>query len=186
MTWTPVTGTISWAGDILTFDPSALLSPGAQYSANFTVAALDDSQTGNALAAPYSWTFTTTSVADVARPTLLSATAVPDPQEVYLLVNVSAVVQDDVAVGLVRLNVTDPVGGTGNTTMTYDPVQGRYYLTRGYDRLGTYDFDIWASDTSGNWNSASGQFTMQNGPASWQQITYVFKPQGYVRNPFCP
>jgi hypothetical protein len=31
-----------------------------------------------------------------------------------------------------------------------------------------------------------GQFFMKNGPASWQQITYVYKPQGYVRNPYCP
>ena len=31
-----------------------------------------------------------------------------------------------------------------------------------------------------------GQFFMKNGPASWQQITYVYKPQGYVRNDFCP
>ena len=31
-----------------------------------------------------------------------------------------------------------------------------------------------------------GQFFMQNGPASWRQITYVYKPQGYVRNSFCP
>ncbi len=31
-----------------------------------------------------------------------------------------------------------------------------------------------------------GQFFMNNGPSSWQQITYVYKPQGYVRNPFCP
>jgi len=31
-----------------------------------------------------------------------------------------------------------------------------------------------------------GQFSLQNGPASWPQITYVYKAQGYVRNPFCP
>jgi hypothetical protein len=31
-----------------------------------------------------------------------------------------------------------------------------------------------------------GQFYMKNGPPSWQQITYVYKPQGYVRNSFCP
>jgi hypothetical protein len=31
-----------------------------------------------------------------------------------------------------------------------------------------------------------GQFFMKNGPSSWLQITYVYKPQGYVRNPFCP
>jgi hypothetical protein len=31
-----------------------------------------------------------------------------------------------------------------------------------------------------------GQFFMKNGPPSWLQITYVYKPQGYVRNPYCP
>jgi hypothetical protein len=31
-----------------------------------------------------------------------------------------------------------------------------------------------------------GQFYMKNGPSSWPQITYVYKPQGYVHNPFCP
>ena len=31
-----------------------------------------------------------------------------------------------------------------------------------------------------------GQFFMKNGPPTWNQITYVYKPQGYVRNPFCP
>ncbi len=31
-----------------------------------------------------------------------------------------------------------------------------------------------------------GQFFMKNGPASWPQITYVYKPQGYIYNPFCP
>ncbi len=31
-----------------------------------------------------------------------------------------------------------------------------------------------------------GQFFMSNGPSSWPQITYVYKPQGYVYNPFCP
>ncbi len=31
-----------------------------------------------------------------------------------------------------------------------------------------------------------GQFFMKNGPPGWLQITYVYKPQGYIRNPFCP
>jgi hypothetical protein len=31
-----------------------------------------------------------------------------------------------------------------------------------------------------------GQFTLNNGPDGWKQITYVFKPQGYAYNPFCP
>jgi hypothetical protein len=31
-----------------------------------------------------------------------------------------------------------------------------------------------------------GRFSMTNGPSSWPQISYVYKPQGYVRNPYCP
>jgi len=31
-----------------------------------------------------------------------------------------------------------------------------------------------------------GQFSMSNGPASWPQITYVYKPAGYVRNSLGP
>jgi hypothetical protein len=31
-----------------------------------------------------------------------------------------------------------------------------------------------------------GQFFMKNGPPSWQTITYVYKPQGYQINTFCP
>jgi len=31
-----------------------------------------------------------------------------------------------------------------------------------------------------------GEFYMSNGPASWKQITYNYKPQGYVYSSFCP
>jgi outer membrane protein assembly factor BamB len=157
-TWSTVPGAFSWAGNAMTFNPAAMLLPGAQYSANFTTVALDDSQPGDSLAAPYTWTFTTAMGADTTKPTLMDATAIPDPQEVYLPVNVSAVVQDNVAVGFVRLFVTDPLGGTTNTTMSYDSMAGRYYLERGYGLLGIFDFDVWAADTSGLWNSSSGQF----------------------------
>ncbi len=32
----------------------------------------------------------------------------------------------------------------------------------------------------------NGMFYLKNGPTSWLQITYVYKPQGYVYNAFCP
>jgi hypothetical protein len=31
-----------------------------------------------------------------------------------------------------------------------------------------------------------GAFFMNNGPAAWPQVTYIYKPQGYFPNPFCP
>jgi outer membrane protein assembly factor BamB len=161
-TWTPVAGTLSWAGSIMTFGPTSVLASGTQYSANFTTSARDASDPGNNLATPYSWTFTTASFVDVERPTLTSATAIPDPQEVYFPVNVSAVIRDNVAVGQVWLNVTNPAAGTINSTMSYDPFGMRYFLERNCGMLGLHTFVIWASDTSGNRNSTSGQFTCED------------------------
>lgn len=43
-----------------------------------------------------------------------------------------------------------------------------------------------AGDQEGLLVETHGYFYMQNGPASWKQITYTYKPQGYVYNPFCP
>lgn len=42
------------------------------------------------------------------------------------------------------------------------------------------------ADYEGLLLETQGQFYMNNGPASWRQITYGYKPQGYVYNPFCP
>ena len=158
-TWTPVAGTITWAADTLTFSPSSVLASGTEYSANFTTVAVDTSDPGNNLASPYSWTFTTAAFVDVEKPTLTSATAVPDPQEVYLQVNVSAVVRDNVAVSQVWLNVTNPSASTLNATMSYDLFAMRHFLVRSCGMIGVHTFVIWASDTSGNWNRTSGQFT---------------------------
>jgi len=182
-TWTSVPGTFSWAGPTMTFNPTALLGPSTQYSANITTAAHDDSDPGNHLASDHVWTFTTAATADATPPTIVSATAVPIPQEVHLPVNVSALIQDDVAVGEAWLNVTDPIGGTSNLTMSFDSSSGRYYLTNGYGLLGVFSFTIWAADTSGNWNSATGQFTVRDTtPPSITDLRVVPNP-AEVLNP---
>ena len=162
VTWTAVPGAFSWVGNTMTFNPTSLLQPSRQHSANITVAATDDSLPGNSLAAIYVWTFTTAAGADTLPPQLSSLSAVPDPQEVFLPVNVSLEVQDDVAVGEVWLNVTDVLGGWINTTMPLDGISARYYVERGYSVLGLHTAVVWAADTSGNWNSMSVQFTIQD------------------------
>jgi len=63
----------------------------------------------------------------------------------------------------VWINITDPNDdNTGNFSMIYNPSTGRYYKNQSYDIIGIYQFIIWANDTSDNWNSSTGQFTMQD------------------------
>ncbi len=67
---TTVAGTVSCSGATATFAPSVALSASTVYTANITTGATDAS--GNALAASYTWNFTTTSQADVTPPTVLT------------------------------------------------------------------------------------------------------------------
>jgi hypothetical protein len=140
----------------------AQFAGGTLYTATLSVAAKDSSDTGNAMAAQHQWTFTTFSGSDTTPPTVTSILASPSPQETHSKVNVSALVQDNVGIGVVWLNVSAPGGGTTNSSMSFDSVSGKYYLNRTYDAIGVHAFVIWASDTNGNWASASGTFTMQD------------------------
>jgi hypothetical protein len=64
---------------------------------------------------------------------------------------------------------------------------GTYSLVSRQPNIFTVNFHVAGSQAAnGMLIETHGQFFMQNGPLSWPQITYVYKPQGYVRNPFCP
>ena len=96
-------------------------------------------------------------------PSILDIEAAPDPQEVFDFVNVSATVVDNYLISEVWVDVSDPDSvPVGNFSMSYDSTTDRYYLERTYSKTGTYDFVISASDTSDNWNSSKGQFSMQD------------------------
>ncbi len=71
---TPVSGSVGVSGNTATFTPSAALIGSTQYTATITTGALDAA--GNALAAPFSWSFTTTAPPDTTPPTVLSTTPV--------------------------------------------------------------------------------------------------------------
>lgn len=161
-TWTAVSGAFSWTGDTMMFDPTTALLPGTQYSANITTSAADISQPGNHLAMQYAWTFTTAAGTDTEKPTITDVSADPDPQEVFLHVNITAVVRDNVAVSGVWVNVTDPLGGSRNSTMGYDIDEEGYYLDAAYDVVGVHHFVVWAVDSSSNWESASGSFRIRD------------------------
>lgn len=162
LTWTPQSGAISWAGDTSVFNPDVNLNMNEWYTANFTTAAADDSDPGNALLVTYSWSFQTAGFVDNNPPSIGNVLVDPTPQEVFFAVNISANVTDDVEVGLVTIQIVDPLAGSSTTPMMQDAVSLRYYLEQPYSIVGTYDFNITATDTSNNINWSVGQFVMQD------------------------
>ncbi|MCJ2556673.1 MAG: FG-GAP-like repeat-containing protein [Candidatus Thermoplasmatota archaeon] len=156
-TWTAVPGQTSWIGDTIVFTPDSLLDTNRSYTANFTAVASDDSDPGNNLVSPYSWSFRATVNADTFPPEIGEVSAQPSPQEVYNNVNVSANVTDDFGLQSVVVNITQPDMSWSNTSL--NPAGGDYYyLNMTYNELGDYSFMIWASDVYENWNSSSGTF----------------------------
>ncbi len=67
---TAITGTVAYAmsGNVATFTPGSALPPSTTCTATITTAARDIA--GNALAAPFNWSFTTSAAADMTRPTV--------------------------------------------------------------------------------------------------------------------
>jgi hypothetical protein len=102
-------------------------------------------------------------IQDTTPPIISDVTAVPDPQEVYEVVNISANITDIGQIFGVSVEIYDPdLNFVGNFSMLYDPINGRYYWNLSYDILGTYTFTIYVNDTSDNWNSYSGSFVIQS------------------------
>jgi hypothetical protein len=102
-------------------------------------------------------------ILDTTLPIISNAKAVPNLQEVEGYVNISAFVTDNVDVDSVRVEITDPDDDLlGNFSMSYDFSTDSYSDYRVYDIIGTYQFTIWVSDTSGNWRSKSNYFTIQD------------------------
>jgi hypothetical protein len=100
---------------------------------------------------------------DTTLPEISNAQVLPYPQEVEDFVNISANIVDNYELNEVWINITDPNDNPlGNFSMSYDSDTNRYYNEQTYDIVGTYQFTIWANDTSYNWNSSSGQIQMQD------------------------
>jgi parallel beta-helix repeat protein len=77
----------------------------------------------------------------------------PDPQETGGFVNISCDVTDDIGVSSVWVNITLAGGGYSNVSM----IKGagdQWFWESSYITLGTYDYVIWANDTSNNWVSS--------------------------------
>jgi len=76
-------------------------------------------------------------------------------------VNITCDVADNDVVDTVKVNISGPGGFTPvNATMN----EGSYYYNTTYTVVGTYNFFIWANDTSGNSNMSTGHsFSITSG-----------------------
>jgi hypothetical protein len=102
-------------------------------------------------------------VQDTTRPLITGPTEDPQPQNVGGNVNVSALITDNFQMLIVKLVVVDPNSlPLGNTTMSFDAASGRYYWDSAYVTVGTYDYNIFAWDTSSNVGAYTGAFAIDD------------------------
>ncbi|UCD92981.1 MAG: hypothetical protein JSV43_03460, partial [Methanobacteriota archaeon] len=98
---------------------------------------------------------------DTTPPTISDPREDPNPQEINKNVNISAIITDIGGINAVLVRVVDPsMVEVGNWSMSYDPINGRYFDNRTYSMIGVYTYEIWAEDSNGNWASYFGSFTI--------------------------
>jgi len=90
----------------------------------------------------------TVNAIDTTPPVITDVLATPPTQVTGGYVNITATVTDNVAVDTVLVDITSPTLAT--EIMTNIPDTDTYYYNTTYTEIGTYDYFIWANDTSGN------------------------------------
>jgi hypothetical protein len=85
--------------------------------------------------------------------------------------NISALITDDVelddsSVAVRILDEDDEEIGNYTLSTGLQRTDSTYWIENEYDTHGTYTITVWASDTSGNWNSVSDTFTVEKAVVS--------------------
>lgn len=161
-----LSGAFGWSPNSMQmmFTPTALLEPSTAYQAFVNGTATDDSDPGNAVGAPTTWSFTTGQDVDAAPPVIASIAANPRISTIGASVNLTAEVTDNVAVSGVHVRVVGP-GFDMNLTMTKTGAT-TWFVSRSYTARGAYTFTVWATDASGNAVSRAGSFEVGDIPPS--------------------
>ncbi|HEC77005.1 MAG TPA: DUF2341 domain-containing protein [Thermoplasmatales archaeon] len=89
---------------------------------------------------------------DVTSPEIKNIQDYPDPQVENKYVNITCNVTDNVAVNVVKVNITYPDGSFVNVTMLHTNGTNTYYYNSTYSIAGIYSYFIWANDTNGKIN----------------------------------
>ncbi|UCF12945.1 MAG: hypothetical protein JSW06_01480 [Thermoplasmatales archaeon] len=90
------------------------------------------------------------SVTDNDNPEINNVSATPSIQNIGGYVNITALVNDNVAIGSVYLNITFPDSSIQNFSITGNKSGNTYYCNKTYSMIGTHTYFILADDTSGN------------------------------------
>jgi hypothetical protein len=117
-----VLGTVQYAGTIATFTPSSALTAAKEYTATISTAAKD--LTGNALAAPFSWSFTTGAGPDTSAPTITLTTPADLAPNVTLNTAVNATFSEPMNATTILAPGTFTVAVTGVGGVAGAPVTG--------------------------------------------------------------
>ncbi len=177
-----VAGSTGWSADSkqMTFTRGTALDPFTTYEALVNATARDDSDPGNRVGMPLSWQFTTGAAIDLTPPVIISVVARPPVQAEGGLVNVTAAVTDDRAVGAVSLRV---VGPSVDLNLTMVAAGGTtWFVNRSYATKGTYTVTVWATDGSGNVASRGGTFSIRDltPPPTPGNTTAVVRADGSI------
>ena len=89
---------------------------------------------------------------DIIPPQISNVQANPYTQISGGCVNISVNVTDNIGVDEVYLNITYPDSSIENFSIKQNKTGDIYYCNKTYTSVGTYNFFIWANDTSGNEN----------------------------------
>ncbi|MEW6070299.1 MAG: PKD domain-containing protein, partial [Candidatus Thermoplasmatota archaeon] len=121
---------------------------------SYYIWAVDTSGNGN-ISVVYQFTITI-AVEDITPPEITDIQANPSTQAQGGWVNITCEVTDNVAVNKVGINITSPGDFDYKGLMLRVAGTDIYYYNATYSVLGTYNYLIWANDTSGNLAVATG------------------------------
>jgi hypothetical protein len=163
---TPVAGTVNGVAFAVTFTPATSLTPNTVYTATLTTGVKD--LAGNALASPYTWSWTTAAVPDTTSPTVSST--IPVNNDTSMSINSALAAVFSEAMDPSTVNSATFILMQGATlvpgTVTYLGVTAAFVPTTAlaYNTMYTATISTGAKDLAGNPLAANYQwsFTTNN------------------------
>jgi len=83
-------------------------------------------------------------------PMFSNINATPFSQIIDNYVNISATITDNIGIGTVKISIDGPGGFNPINVSMINSLDNEYYYYNNYSVLGSYNYSIWAMDTSGN------------------------------------